>query len=222
MAPVLAGRLPLAIPAVAGQGEPGEGYPWRWSVMPWLPGDTAAGCRDLDLGMAAIRLAGFTAALQAVDPADGPVSQFRRDLASRDGPVSAAIDVLGNVSYRAAAAAAWRRARGAPAWNGPAVRMHGDIRPANLLVTDGQLSGVVDFGLLAIGDPAVDLMVAWTFLSASARRAFRTALPADSATWERGRGCALDLGYDAPLTRPTIRCSAKSEPTQSARSSTAS
>jgi aminoglycoside phosphotransferase (APT) family kinase protein len=79
--------------------------------------------------------------------------------------------------------------------------MHGDLHPANLLVTDGQLSGVVDFGLLAVGDPAVDLMVAWTFLSASARRAFRAALPADEATWERGRGWALDLG---------LRCAAHS------------
>jgi len=192
--PVLAGRLPLAIPAVAGQGVPGEGYPWPWSVTSWLPGDIAAACRDLGLGTAAIRLAEFIAALRAVDPAGGPVSQFRRDLASRDRVVSAAIDAVGDVPYREAAAQAWRRAVAAPAWNGPAVWMHGDLHPANLLVTDGQLSGVVDFGLLAVGDPAVDLMVAWTFLSASARRAFRAALPADEATWERGRGWALDLG----------------------------
>jgi aminoglycoside phosphotransferase (APT) family kinase protein len=69
--------------------------------------------------------------------------------------------------------------------------MHGDLHPANLLVADGQLSGVLDLGLLAVGDPAVDLMVAWTSLSAPARRAFRGALPADEATWERGHGWAL-------------------------------
>lgn len=79
--------------------------------------------------------------------------------------------------------------------------MHGDLHPANLLITGGKLTGVIDFGLLAVGDPAVDLMAAWTFLSGPARHAFRTALPADEATWERGRGWALDLG---------IRCAAYS------------
>jgi aminoglycoside phosphotransferase (APT) family kinase protein len=199
--PVLAGRLPLAIPAVAGMGVPGEGYPWRWTITSWLPGEIAAGRRGLDLATAAVRLAGFIAALRAVDPAGGPASEFRHDLASRDHVVTSAFEALGDVPYRAAAILAWHRARAVPAWDGPPVWMHGDLHPANLLVTDGQLSGVIDFGLLAVGDPAVDLMAAWTFLSGPARRAFRAALPADEATWERGRGWALDLG---------IRCAAYS------------
>jgi aminoglycoside phosphotransferase (APT) family kinase protein len=199
--PGLAGRLPLAIPAVVGQGVPGEDYPWQWSITSWLPGDIAPACRDLDHQSAAIRLAGFIEALRAIDPAGGPVSEFRRDLADRDRQVTAAIDGLDDASHRAATSRAWRRARAAPAWDGPAVWMHGDLHPANLLVTSGELTGVVDFGLLAVGDPAVDLMVAWTFLSAPARRAFRAALPADEATWERGRGWALDLG---------LRCAANS------------
>jgi aminoglycoside phosphotransferase (APT) family kinase protein len=197
--PALAGRLPLAIPAVAGQGVPGEGYPWQWSITSWLPGEIAAGCHGLDLAAAAVRLAGFIAALRAAEPAGGPASEFRRDLASRDRLVTSAIDALGDVPYREAAIRAWRRARAAPAWDGPPVWMHGDLHPANLLVTNGQLTGVIDFGLLAVGDPAVDLIAAWTFLSGPARHAFRAALPADEATWERGRGWALDLG---------IRCAA--------------
>jgi aminoglycoside phosphotransferase (APT) family kinase protein len=199
--PILAGRLPLAISVVAGQGVPGEGYPWGWSIMSWLPGEIATGCRDLDLAAAGVSLAGFIAALRAVEPAGGPASEFRRDLTSRDRMVTDAIDALGDVPYREAAIRAWDRARVAPAWDGQPVWMHGDLHPANLLVTGGQLSGVVDFGLLAVGDPAVDLMVAWTFLSGPARHAFRTALPTDEATWERGRGWALDLG---------IRCAAYS------------
>src|SRR5215469_1355488 len=197
--PVLAGRLPLAIPAMAGQGVPGEGYPWPWSITSWLPGQIAAGCHGLDLAAAAIRLAGFLAALRAVDPAGGPASQFRHDLVSRDRLVTSGIDALGDVPYGQAAARAWRRALAASAWDGPPVWMHGDLHPANLLITDGQLTGVIDFGLLAVGDPAVDLMAAWTFLSGPARHAFRIALPADQATWERGRGWALELG---------IRCAA--------------
>ena len=199
--PVLAGRLPLAIPVVAGQGVPGEGYPWRWSITSWLPGQIAGHCPGIDLLTAAARLAGFIAALRAVDLAGGPVSEFRRDLASRDRLVTGAIEALDDAPHRAAVIRAWRRALAAPAWDGPPVWMHGDLHPANLLATNGQLSGVLDFGLLGVGDPAVDLMVAWTFLSAPARHAFRTALPADDATWERGRGWALDLG---------LRCAAYS------------
>ncbi len=199
--PALAGRLPLAIPAVVGQGMPGEGYPWAWSVVTWLLGEVAAASPDLDMTAAALRLAGFVAALRAVDPAGGPASEFRRDLADCDRQVADAVNALGGVPYREAAIRAWRRARAAPRWDGPAVWMHGDLHPANLLVTDGQLSGVLDFGLLAVGDPAVDLMVAWTSLSTPARRAFRAALPADEATWERGRGWALLHG---------LRCAAYS------------
>lgn len=103
--------------------------------------------------------------------------------------------------YRKAVIRAWHSARAAPAWHGPPVWLHGDFHPANLLITNGQLTGVIDFGLLGVGDPAVDLMVAWTFLSAPARRAFQVALPADDAAWERGRGWALDLG---------LRCAAYS------------
>ncbi len=178
-----------------------EGYPWQWSITSWLPGETAAGCRDLDLATAAIKLASFIAAMRTVDPAGGPASEFRGGLASRDRVVTSAIDALGDVPYREAAIRAWRRARAAPAWDGPPMWMHGDLHPANLLVNDGQLSGVVDFGLLGVGDPAVDLMVAWTLLSGPARLAFRSALTCDKATWERGRGWALDLG---------IRCAAYS------------
>jgi aminoglycoside phosphotransferase (APT) family kinase protein len=199
--PALAGRLPLAIPAVVGQGMPGEGYPWRWSVVTWLPGEIAAACPDLDLA-AALRLAGFIAALRAVDPAGGPASEFRRDLADRDRQVTDALHALGDVPYRTAATRAWARARAARAWDGRPVWMHGDLHPANLLVTDGQLSGVLDFGLLAVGDPAVDLMAAWTCLSAPARRAFRAALPADEATWERGRGWALLHGLRCAAYAP--------------------
>jgi aminoglycoside phosphotransferase (APT) family kinase protein len=97
--------------------------------------------------------------------------------------------------------------------------MHGDLHPANLLITKGQLTGVIDFGLLAVGDPAVDLMAAWTFPTGPARHAFRTALPADEATWDAAAAGHWSSGYGAPPTPPTIRCSARSKSTRSARSS---
>jgi aminoglycoside phosphotransferase (APT) family kinase protein len=93
--------------------------------------------------------------------------------------------------------AVWERAVAGPAWTGPPVWMHGDLHPANLLVDGGRLSAVIDFGLLGVGDPACDLMVAWTYLRAEARDAFRDALAVDDATWSRGRGWALELGLRA-------------------------
>lgn len=66
--------------------------------------------------------------------------------------------------------------------------MHGDIAAGNLLVESGRLSAVIDFGCLAVGDPACDLAIAWTFLRGEGREAFRAALPLDAPTWARGRG----------------------------------
>jgi aminoglycoside phosphotransferase (APT) family kinase protein len=90
--------------------------------------------------------------------------------------------------------AAWEAAVAAPRWQGQGVWMHGDLHPANLLADRGRISAVIDFGLVAVGDPACDLMVAWALLSSAARETFRNALRVDDATWARGRGWALDFG----------------------------
>ena len=193
--PLLAPRLPLPVPVPLAKGVPGEGYPWHWSVCRWLPGEIAAVAPAADLGQAAAALAGFVSALRAVDPAGGPGSEFRGvPLAGRDANVRAAVAALRGVLDPAPVLAAWRAAVAAPVWQGPGVWMHGDLHPANLLTDHGRLSAVLDFGLVAVGDPACDLMVAWTFLNAPARQTFRAALPADEAAWARGRGWALDFG----------------------------
>ena len=84
----------------------------------------------------------------------------------------------------------WDAALGAR-WSGPAVWLHGDVAAGNLLVSDGRLCAVIDFGGLAVGDPACDLVLAWTFLEGDARQAFRAAAPGDAAMWARARGWAL-------------------------------
>jgi aminoglycoside phosphotransferase (APT) family kinase protein len=72
------------------------------------------------------------------------------------------------------------------------VRFHGDAQPGNLLLdSSGRLSAVIDFGTSGIGDPACDTTIAWTFLSAESQRVFKERLPADDATWTRGRGWAI-------------------------------
>jgi len=95
------------------------------------------------------------------------------------------------------ATTAWDAALDAPEWSGPPVWIHGDLLPTNLLVQHGELSAVIDFGCLGVGDPACDLLPAWTFLSVASREAFREALRVDDATWARGRGWALSFGLIA-------------------------
>jgi aminoglycoside phosphotransferase (APT) family kinase protein len=196
--PALGPQLPLAVPVPIGKGRPGEGYPWYWTVCPWLPGDVAALAPVADMCQTAERLARFVRALQAIDPSGGPASKFRGvPLAARDPISRASIAALRGSLDGLPLLAAWEAAVAAPEWAGPPVWMHGDLHPANLLVRNGVLAGVIDFGLLGVGDPACDLMVAWTYLSAGARQLFRDALAVDDASWARGRGWALHLGLGA-------------------------
>jgi len=112
-------------------------------------------------------------------------------LASRDAPTRAAIASLDGMLDTAAVTAAWEAALQAPAWDGPPVWIHGDLSSGNLLVVQGRLSAVIDFGCLGVGDPACDLMIAWTLFSGESRDVFRAALSVEEATWARGRGWAL-------------------------------
>jgi len=194
-APRLAPLLPLPIPVPLAQGAPGEGYPFPWSVYQWLPGETAATARIDDLSAFATTLAHFLAALQRIDPAGGPPpgphNFFRGGpVATYDADTRRAIEALRGEIDAAAATAVWDAALAAP-WPGPPVWFHGDVAVGNLLVRDGRLSAVIDWGWAGVGDPACDLVIAWTFLSGESREAFRAALPLDRATWARARGWAL-------------------------------
>jgi aminoglycoside phosphotransferase (APT) family kinase protein len=206
--PVLAPRLPLAIPVPLAKGRPGEGYPSDWSVYPWLPGENATLEKLADPIDAARELARFVAALQRIDPTGGPVPGTHNSgrgvpLAMRDQATCEAIAAtvaIAGVRDRFDAAAlttAWDAALAAPAWTGPPVWLHGDLQSGNLLAVNGRLSAVIDFGCLGVGDPACDLAVAWNLFSREAREAFRAELALDDATWARGRGWALSVGLIA-------------------------
>jgi aminoglycoside phosphotransferase (APT) family kinase protein len=193
--PVMAPYLPLAIPVPIGQGVPGEGYPWHWTVCRWLSGELAALTPVADQAQAACSLARFVAALQAIDPAGGVEHEFRGvSLAAHDYNARTAAAVLQRSFDTGPLLRAWEEARAQPTWTGQPRWIHGDLHPANMLVRDHELSAVIDFGLLGVGDPACDLMVAWTYLSADSRDAFRRALAVDDASWSRGRGWALQSG----------------------------
>lgn len=190
--PRLAPHLPHAIPAPLAQGVPGEGYPWSWSVCRWLDGaNPGAGAAGAEL---ACDIAEFVLALRHVDTTDGPPAFRSEPLAARDTATRGALDTLHGVIDTAAAADAWAAALRAPAPEGPAVWVHGDLQRGNVLVTgDGRLSAVIDFGCMGLADPAVDLIPAWYLLRAEARPTFRTRVGADPATWERARGWALSI-----------------------------
>lgn len=164
-------------------------------VTRWLPGDVAALEPGLDEAQMADELAQFITVLHTVDPADGPASELRGvPLVQRDPGVRAAIGVVHGDWDPEALTAAWESALAVPSWEAPAVWTHGDLHPANLLVIDRRLSAVIDFGLLGVGDPAIDVLAAWTVLSPTSRDHFRNALGVDEATWARARGRALDFG----------------------------
>jgi len=193
--PRLAPHLPLPIPAPLAKGAPGEGYPGPWSIFAWLPGETALAAPPADRVAFAQDLARFLAALQAIDATDGPPAgphNFFRGgpLATYDAETRAAVAALGDRIDGPAALAIWDAAL-ATTWAGARVWVHGDVAASNLLVDDGRLSAVIDFGGCGVGDPACDLVIAWTFLADDSRAAFRSGLPLDPATWERARGWAL-------------------------------
>ncbi|WP_303656068.1 aminoglycoside phosphotransferase family protein [Streptantibioticus ferralitis] len=197
--PYLAPYLPLDVPVPLAKGVPGEGYDLPWSVYRWLDGDTAYDEPLADPHQAAADLGRFVTALRQVDATGGPVSSRGGPVMTRDEDVRAAIRDLGadGTVDAAAVTAAWEEVLRLPQWDGEPVWIHSDLLPGNLLVRNGRLSAVIDFGVLGVGDPACDMMAAWTLLPAETRDLFREAAAVDDATWARGRGWALCFGLTA-------------------------
>ena len=193
--PVLAPQLPLAIPSPMAKGEPVGEFPYPWSVYRWLDGEPAATAAIRDLDEYATTLAGFLNALRRVDATDGPPpgppNFFRGGPpATYEEETLEAIDALGDEIPAEAVKRVWADAT-ATAWERDPVWVHGDVAAGNLLVRDGRLAAVLDFGCSGVGDPACDTVIAWTFLPDSSRDRFRAELGVDPATWSRGRGWAL-------------------------------
>ncbi len=214
--PRLAPALPLAVPVPVAAGEPDQGYPFPWAVCAWLPGEPI-GRPGLDAAESNA-LVGFVAALQA-QPADGgPIvppgrragpmagydQTFRTALAAmealqRSDRIEADVDLT-------AARRVWQEALDAPAWVGPGVWVHRDLIAANLIRSstgagessgERRLSGVIDFGGLAVGDPAGNLMTIFHVVAAADRAGFVAEVGAGPATVARARGWALVQGLEA-------------------------
>ena len=208
--PMLQGHLPVQVPVPLRVGVPQGGYPWHWSIVPWLCGDTAD-VAPLGDG-AGVVLARFCAALHQPAPADAPRNPYRGvALSERDATFR---DRFARLQGRtdladARALAIWEDALTAPVdvtdtW------LHGDMHPRNVLVRSGHLAAVIDWGDVARGDRACDLACVWMLLpdGAERARAMRAMTGATPATWRRARGWAAlysllflhaGLSDDAPM-----------------------
>jgi aminoglycoside phosphotransferase (APT) family kinase protein len=188
----LAGKLPIAIPEPVAAGEPDDGYPRRWSIHRWLRGGPWSEDRVSDPCAAAEQLAEFVHALQRLDPtaiACPPVWDGGR-FADSDRAVRAMAPRAAGVDAKALLNA-WDEALRVSQWDGQPVLVHWDLLPGNILVRDGAISAVIDWGALGAGDPSRDLLPTWTLFSGEARRVFRSAMSFGDDTWARARGWAL-------------------------------
>lgn len=195
--PHLTGRLPCAIPEIAGIGVASEDYPYPWTVYRWIEGETFTADAIRDWRALAEALAKLLIALQQVDAAGGPAPgahNFGRGapLRARDKVTRRAIASL-DVADSSALLAAWESGLDAPAWSSPPRWIHGDLHGQNLLLRGGRLVAAIDFGCAGVGDPACDLTAAWRLLPRAARHVFRDTLGVDDATWARGRAWALSI-----------------------------
>ncbi len=193
--PRLAHALPLPIPVPVAMGQPGSGYPFKWSIYQWISGETAAAGHIENINGFAKDVAHFLTALQSVDATGGPkpgLHSFYRggDLRTYDAETHQALHVLKEKIDVIAVTKIWETAL-VSSWQKAPVWVHGDVSVNNLLVQNGKLSAVIDFGQVTVGDPACDLVIAWTLFTGESRQTFAKAMQLDDATWDRARGWAL-------------------------------
>jgi len=183
------------------KGHPASGYPFSWAVYRWIEGQPYADDLVDDERQAAKDLAQFVVELRRCDPAEAPRGG-RQPLRDLDGDTRAAIDSARDAIDCVAATAAWDMALRAPAWAGTPVWIHTDLLRPNLLVHGGRLRAVIDFGGVGVGDPAADVIAAWSVFGPSGRETFRDVLDVEDGTWNRARGYAL---HQAAMIIPYYR-----------------
>jgi aminoglycoside phosphotransferase (APT) family kinase protein len=193
--PWLAPQLPLAVPTPLALGKPGAGYPWHWAIHRWIEGEIVSPASSIDLGTLARDLANFLAKLQSLDATNGPAPgahNFHRGgaLAVYDEQTRRELAALTTEIDASRATQIWDEALSS-SWDRTPVWIHGDVAAGNLLLQDGRLHAVLDFGCCAVGDPACDLVAFWTIFDPSSADVFKEAMQLDRATWQRARGWAL-------------------------------
>ncbi|MCH7229318.1 aminoglycoside phosphotransferase family protein [Glycomyces sp. L485] len=191
--PELAPRLPLPVSVPVRLGKPTERFPKTWLVTTWVAG-SPADRTAIDRGRHAGEvLAGFLAALHQKTPEDAPLNPDRGvPLRKFTAEIERSLETLDPAENVTGLRKIWNDAAAAAEWDGPPVWLHGDLHPANVVVDEGTLAGVIDFGELCAGDPATDLAAAWLLLPAGeAQRCLEEYGTADEPTIRRARGWAL-------------------------------
>lgn len=202
--PIFAPHLPARVPTQLAIGEPAEGYPFEWSIYEWIPGSDANRA-EFDADQLAEELATFVIALRAVSSADAetrPAGARGCPLSELDDAVRESIAQLANDISVDAISKLWHESLEATPWDEPETWVHGDLLGGNLIIDNRRLVAVIDWGALNVGDPACDLLVAWTTFSEGSRAILRGALRVDDDSWVRGRGWAL---YQAVMALPYYR-----------------
>ncbi len=188
----LAPQLSLEVPKLYSLGTPTEAFPHPWAIYFWIEGQPyAAGIVENEIQMAR-DLANFVQELRAIDVElpDAPPAG-RKPLAELDEMTRNAIDASAEFLDPAQLHAVWDALSTAPRWDGTPVWMHGDLLPANLIIREDKLAAVIDFGGTGIGDPAMDVVPAWSVFGAAARAVYREALAVEDGTWQRAKAYAL-------------------------------
>jgi aminoglycoside phosphotransferase (APT) family kinase protein len=201
--PLLAPELPLALPMPVAVGAPTEEFPYPWGVSEWLPGDVATPERLDDPVEAARALADLVRSLRAIDPTDGPRANRGAPLRLSADKVRRGIAGIDAEVDTAALLAVWEEALAAPEHAGPPTWYHGDLSYLNVLAVRGRVSGVIDWGSCGVGDPAIDLLPAWSILPPGARDVFRTEVGADDPEWARAKGWVVTGVFGIPYYRHT-------------------
>ncbi len=193
--PKLQKHLTMKIPTIVGEGEACDEFPYAWSIYAWIDGETAKRENIVDKVQFAKDLAEFLLAFQSIDCSCGPVAgehNFYRggDLAVYNQETREVIACLEGYFDSEQLLSLWEESLQSK-WDKPPVWVHGDLVATNMLVKDGKLHAIIDFGILGVGDPACDLSMYWTFFDKEEREVFKKTLALDEDTWIRARGWVL-------------------------------
>lgn len=195
--PMLAPHLSVPIPLPLAMGKPSKNYPSPWSVYRWIEGESAniLNLNKLLLQSLAEALAKFLTQLQQIDTKNAPLPGLHNYWRGAhpsiyDAETRATITKLSYLIDAKKATSVWKKALKSK-WNNQSVWVHGDFASGNIILKNQQLVAVIDFGCTAIGDPACDLVIAWTLLNNESRKIFKEQINLDSDTWARARGWAL-------------------------------
>lgn len=196
--PKIASGISLPIPTPIVMGTPSKDYPWNWSIYQWIEGESANNISidEKNLPPIALQLAQFLNELQKIDISNNPLMAGAHNFwrgahpSIYDFDTRSYIAELKKIIDADSAMKVWDRAIGSK-WGGNPVWVHGDLASGNILIKDGHISGIIDFGCMGVGDPACDLVIAWTLLKNESRVLFKRHIALDSDVWARARGWAL-------------------------------